>query len=175
MKHTIRKFYFFTLFAVLFTATNCLGQIVAKGLDDSIEYRIAMINKEYSNINKDSAKYKITEEDILGHSTEGGELIKYFEGQILRKAVLTLYGETGQTTSEYYFMKGELIFIYKKNKKYQSPIYMGKTEIKSREENKFYFKNQKLIRWVDNDSKITDEFLYPEKEEQLLDELKIIF
>lgn len=174
MKRTNRNFYLLILFVVLFSSKNCLAQIVPKGFNDSIEYRISQINEEYIRINNNTAKFKITEQDIFGHSAEGGELSKYYDGKTLRKAILILYGETGQSTSEYYFLSGELIFVHKKNEKYRSPIYMEKPEVKSGEENKFYFKNQRLIRWIGNDGKILDGVLYPEKEEQLLDDLKII-
>ena len=141
---------------------------------DNIEMQIKEIKAEYEKINKDTAKYKMVQSDVFGQSSEGGVLKKYYNGNVLRKAILTLFGETGQSTSEYYFLNGELIFEFDTELFYKSPLYMGKVEIKSQEETKFYFKNQRLISWIGNDGNMMDGALYPEKEEELLDFLKII-
>ena len=141
---------------------------------DNIEMQIKEIKAEYEKINKDTAKYKMVQSNVIGQSSEGGVLKKYYNGNVLRKAILTLFGETGQSTSEYYFLNGELIFEFDTELFYKSPLYMGKVEIKSQEETKFYFKNQRLISWIGNDGNMMDGALYPEKEEELLDFLKII-
>lgn len=145
-----------------------------KGTNDSVEKWIKEIKNECDKINNDTAKFKIDQKDIFGQSTEGGFLRKYYDGNTLRKAILTLFGETGQSTSEYYLLNGEITFVDEKAVKYKSPIYMGKTEIKSQEETRFYFKNQKLIRWIGNEGKIMDVALYPEKEKEILDDFKNI-
>ncbi|HKC36242.1 MAG TPA: hypothetical protein VKB95_09275 [Chitinophagaceae bacterium] len=171
MRRTTQINFLFISFFILFVITNCLGQ---KGINDSLEYRISQINKECISINNDTTKFSAKTQDVFGYSAEGGELTKYYDGKTLKKAILTLYGERGQTTNEYYFLNGEIILIDKKNEKYVLPIYMGKLETKSKEENKFYFKEQRLIRWIGKDGIILDKFLYRDKEEELLADLKIV-
>lgn len=167
MEHANRKFIILFLLLTSFSSVNCLGQDTPKGSIDSVEIWI-------KEINDDTAKLKVVQKDIFGQSTEGGFLRSYYDGNTLRKAIFTLFGETGQSTSEYYFLNGEIIFLHQKELRYKSPIYMGKTEIESQKKNKYYFKNQKLIRWISNDGKIVDAILYPEKEKEILDDVKSI-
>jgi len=141
---------------------------------DSVESRIKEIRKECDRINKDITKFKVVQEDINDQSAEGGILKKFYDGNTLRKAVLTFFGETGQSTSEGYFLNEEIIFVLQTEERYKSPIYMGKTETKSKEENRFYFKNEKIIRWIANNGKIMDTRLYPEKEKEIFDDFKNI-
>jgi hypothetical protein len=147
---------------------------LAQDNKDSIDYRIKLINTEYAEINKAAASFRVERKNVYGQSSEGGQLEKYYDDKTLRKAVLTLYGETGKIISEYYFMNAELILVNDKEARYKSAIYEGKPEIKSTEENKYYFNNKRLIRWIGNDGKTQDAVLYFEKEDQLLDDLKII-
>lgn len=168
MKYAIRKFIGLILF-MLFCADS-----LAQVSKDGIEMQIKKINTEYANINGDTAKFRVERKDILDQSSEGGLLEKFYEGKSLRKVILTLFGETGKSTSQYYFLNGEIIFVHDKEVRYQSPIYLGKTEIESREENRLYFTNQRLILWIGNDGKIMEADLYFEKEEEILDILKII-
>ena len=50
---------------------------------------------------------------------------------------------------------------------------MGKTETKGQEETRFYFKYKKLIQWIVNNGKIVDAGQYPEKEKEVLDDIKL--
>jgi hypothetical protein len=159
------------LLILLMTSFSWLS---SSGQKDSVEIRIKEIRKECDRINKDSSKFKVVQEDINDQSAEGGILKKMYDSNTLRKAVLIFFGETGQSTSEYYLLNGEIIFVYQREERYKSPIYMGKTELKSQEENRFYFKNKKLIRWTGNDGKILDAGLYPEKEKEIVDDFKSI-
>lgn len=162
MEHVNKKIFILTLLLSLFAGTSSLAQ-------ENIDMQVKEIKAECEKINKDTAKFKTEEKDIFGHSTEGGQLLNFYDEKELRKAILTLYGETGKSSTEYYFLNGEIICISQTIVKYKAAIYMGKVEIKSREENKFYFKKQKLIRWIGNKSEIVDTSLYPEKEKELLD------
>lgn len=145
-----------------------------KTQNDSTEIWVRKINEEYASINNDSARYRKEKKEVFDQSSEGGNVVKYYDDKTLRKIVLTLFGESGKLMSEYYFMNQEVIFVYDKETIYTSPIYLGKIEVESREENKFYFKNEKLIRWVDNKAKVVDLMLYPEKEKEILDYIKSI-
>lgn len=166
MEYRNRKIIVFILLMTSFSWLSSSGQ------EDSVEIRIKEIRRECDRIN--SAKLKVVQEDINDQSAEGGILKKNYDSNTLRKAVFTFFGETGQSRSEGYLLNGEVIFVLQTEERYKAPIYMGKTETKSLEENRFYFKNEKLIRWIDNDGKIMDTELYPEKEIEILADYKNI-
>lgn len=158
------------VFAILLTASawiQSLGQ-------NSVESRIKEIETESEKINKEIKKLKMTETDVNDLSAEGGILKKYYDGKILKKAALTLFGETGQSTTEYYFLNGNLVFINEQVEMYKAPLGTGKVETESIETNKFFLDKQKLIRWVDNEDEIADPSLYTQKEKEILDDLKNI-
>lgn len=146
---------------------HCLGQ-------DPVELRINEIVSETETINKQIKKFKIVQTDVNDRSAEGGILKKYYDGKILRKAELTLFGETGQSTSEYYFSNGNLMFVNEQVEMYKAPLGTGKVETESIETNKFFLEKQKIIRWLNNDDEIVDQRLYEQKEKEILDDLKII-
>ena len=141
---------------------------------DSVETWVKEINSECSRINNDTATFKVIQKDVFDQSSEGGFLRSYYDGKILRKAILTLFGENGQSTSEYYLLNGQIIFSLQTGLKYKTPSNVEKTEIESEEKDRLYLKGQKLIRWYRNDNIIVSPALYPEKEEKILEDLKII-
>ena len=167
MQHTSHRTALLILLLVSLLWMNTRGQ-------DSTSLRIEKIRMECERINKSIPKFKVVEEPVTGQSTEGGELKKFFDGTTIRKATLTLYGETGQLLSEYYFENSDLIFVSETAIHYKAAIYMGKTEVEREEEDKFYFSNQKLALWVDHSGIPKDPVLYPEKEKEFLSDLKNI-
>ena len=130
------------------------------------------IRKKYKIINDNCNLYKRISSGLMGYSTEGGNIVAYFDNADLRKAVVTYYGETGKVIYEYYVWDNDVFFIFRQDFYYNSPIYW--TEDKPEEgieaydenktkifENRYYFSNDKLIRWIDPDKK----FVNPESEE----------
>lgn len=153
----------------------CLAMRSAGQLNmDSAEKWVREINVEYAMINNDTAKLTMAEKDIFGQSSEGGLLKTYSDGNKLRKAILALYGENGQVNSEYYLVNGRLIFLFQKGLRYKRPINEGQTEIQDKDEDRFYFKNSKLIRWYTTDNRIVNSSLYPAKEKEILSDLKLL-
>jgi hypothetical protein len=162
-------------FIVFLTVNTCTalpsdGQLKM----DSVEKWIIQINADYATINSDTTKFTKTEKDIFGQSSEGGLLKMYHEGGIVRKAILTLYGENGQVTNEYYLVNGQLIFLFQKGMRYKRPINEGRTEIQGQDEDRFYFRNKKLIRWYTTDNRIVNSSLYPAKEKEILSDMKLL-
>jgi hypothetical protein len=132
---------------------------------------IKQIRTEYAKIN--SIKLDCKRQDLNDMSTEGGEIQKCYDEHGLRKAVLIFYGETGKSEVEYYFKNNNIIFSYAKEDKYNAPIYMKEGgKILSSSVSRFYFDDEKLIRWLDNDNKIVKVDLYPAKEEEIKKDLK---
>ena len=129
------------------SGTEKNGSSAPVGLD-SIEAQIAIIRKQYNQINADITKFRIVKEDLVGQSAEGGELIKFYEGESLRKAKLVFYGETGRAMVEYYFLDSSIIFSFKRTYYYEMAIYDKDSTVRKVEEERFYFNKRKLIRWI---------------------------
>ena len=135
---------------------------------DSTELIILKIRKEFAGINAESKKYRLVLKDIRGLSTEGGELKSYYDGDELKKSVLTLFGEMGRSVNEYYFAGEQVFFCYERHIEYDKPMYMKEMRIKKIEENRYYFNNEKLIRWVGASGKIVPSEQYAEQGLMLL-------
>jgi hypothetical protein len=132
---------------------------------------IAPIRQHYAQINSSAAKYKRVKKELSGFSAEGGELVAYFHGPSVMKMVATYFGESGKASEEYYFWDGKLIFVLRKDHRYNKPL-SGK--IISTKEDRFYFSNDKLIRWIDENAKevASDKPEYAEKQKEYLESSK---
>ena len=126
---------------------------------------VQTIRARYASINKSAAKYKKVKKELSGFSAEGGELVAYFDGSKIMKIVANHYGEGGKAQEEYYYWDDQLIFIYRKDSNYDRP---GSGKVVRTMENRFYFNNDRLIRWIAEDAKQMEagssEYLEKEKE-----------
>lgn len=111
---------------------------------------IQSIRQQYTAINKRVARYKKVKKELSGFSTEGGELTAYFDGPAVMKIAATYYGESGRAGEEYYYQDGKLIFVYRKDFTYDKPL---SGRVVKTEENRFYFQNDRLIKWIDENGK----------------------
>jgi hypothetical protein len=120
---------------------------------------IETIRKQYAAINRGARRYKKVKKELSGFSLEGGELIAYFHGSAIVKIAAKHFGEIGKASEEYYYRNGKLIFVLSKDSRYDMPM-SGK--VVSTQENRFYFQNDRMLRWVNEDGKqvapTTDEF-----------------
>jgi len=107
---------------------------------------IPAIRQQYAAINRKPARYKKVKKELLNFSAEGGELVAYLSGPSIVKISATFYGEMGRVTDEYYYSNDKLIFIYRKYRHYSGHL-TGK--VVRTTENRYYFKDDKLIRWID--------------------------
>jgi len=107
---------------------------------------IQLIRQQYAAINKRGTRYKKVRKELSGFSAEGGQLFAYFDGPAIAKIAATYYGESGRTDEEYYYQNGKLIFVYRKESTYSRPM-SGK--VIRTTENRFYFQNDQLIKWLD--------------------------
>jgi hypothetical protein len=125
------------------------------------EEPILSIRRQYASINRSLKKYRVVKKDLSGFSTEGGELTAYFDGAAIVKIAVINYGETNNFFEEFYYSKEKLIFVYRKQEIYDKPM----SKVSKRKENRFYFNDDKLIRWVDENGKqvAPGNSLYPER------------
>ena len=111
---------------------------------------IPEIRSHYATINKLLPKFKKVKKELSGFSAEGGELTAYFDGPAVAKIVATYLGESGRATEEYYFWNGDLIFVFRKESMYDKPL-SGK--IVNSKESRFYFSDDRMVRWIDENGK----------------------
>src|SRR5687767_6593440 len=111
---------------------------------------IQTIRQQYAAINRGAARYKKVKKELLGFSAEGGELVAFTRGPSIVKITATFYGEMGRATDEFYYANDKLIFIFRKHSHYGAPL-SGK--VVRTTENRYYFKDDKLIRWIGEDGK----------------------
>lgn len=126
--------------------TLTTGHATVKPQADPIE----TIRQHYASINKNVPLYRRVKKNLSGFSGEGGELLAYFHGPSVMKMVATFFGETGKAVEEYYFWNGKLIFVFSTDNRYDRPL-SGK--IVKKTEGRFYFKDDKLIKWIGEEGK----------------------
>ncbi len=136
---------------------------------------ITTIKKWFGEINASISNYKKKENtdiDIYKDSTpdkysyESEEIYqlamvhleRYYENNELKKAVVKFDGHQEDQVSEYYFWNNSLFFVYKTKVYYSKPKSSDDFAKSNKEtaENRFYFQNDKLIRWLDNDKNQVD-------------------
>jgi len=116
--------------------------------------QINQIKSLYSQFNKDSKKYIKKDFNITGESTEGGNLTIYYISHDVKKMVVTFYGETGKSITEFYVKNKTPFFVLKSQVIYVKPIYEKNMKILSKDEERYYFFEKKMIKWKDNNGKL---------------------
>lgn len=156
--------------------------IYSRGIDNlSLEQQIQEIRDVYAKVNKNLSTYKVTEVANEG-STEGGTDKVYIHNNGIVKITQEYLGEMGKRNIEYYFTeKGDLRFVFDRTTHYNSPMYITEAgegmeafDLKKSkfEENRYYFYNNKMIRWLLPTGEIADydANVLKEKEQELLKE-----
>jgi hypothetical protein len=111
------------------------------------------IRVHYAAINTQLNRLDTVETDLEGESTEGSQLQAWLDGDDIRKLEVIHYGEMGRLRQEFYYWLGRLFFVFQAEDRYREPL----GEVAGTLENRFYFSQGRLIRW-----------LGPEKTEQPL-------
>ncbi len=163
----------------------------AERMDRVSEDRIISdIQNNYGRTNNDIETYTKIEKDLLGQSTEGGSVVYYSKNdasQDVEKIVATYFGETGKLVNEFYYKDSVLLFVFEENYEYNRPIYWDEQRAEESQDNevfdlnkskitesRYYFYNNKLIRWLDeNDKEVpVDLNLFKDKEISILQQSK---
>jgi hypothetical protein len=132
------------------------------------ETKIQSIRQSYAAINRKQARYRKVKRELSGFSAEGGVLTAYFEGAPIVKMLAIFYGESGKSQEEFYYRDGKLIFVLRTESRYNRPL-SGK--VVSTKLSRFYFHDDKLIRWIDPSGKFmpSDSAEYQEQEKDYLE------
>ncbi|MDO5986636.1 hypothetical protein Q4Q39_04375 [Flavivirga amylovorans] len=85
-------------------------------------------------------------------------LDRFYQGDDLKKSIVSFQGDKADLVSEYYYWNNKLFFVFKTKTVYQNPKWSEdfKESDKEKIENRFYFENDKLIRWIDQDKNQID-------------------
>ena len=65
----------------------------ASGNNPQEKESISSIRERYAAVNKNLSKYRVVKKELSGFSTEGGELVAYFEGASVVKMAATRGGD----------------------------------------------------------------------------------
>lgn len=155
----------FLVFVCLLAAVGSL-----RAADPGVEEQVKSIRGKYAEIESELKDCRQVKRDLPDESAEGGELTAYFKGATLRKLSARFFGETGKALEEFYFVENELIFVLRADTRYTKP---NSGVVKNKTEQRFYFADGKLIRWLNPDNKdVTSDPSKPERERELLDAAK---
>ena len=137
-----------------------------QGVYKSIDEEVIKINKK--DLNE-------TSEFLGGESSEGGEMIKYYDNDNLVKIKSSYFGEMGNSTHEFYFNENGLMQAKQKTIEYNMPIYIEESEEIKTTEDIFYVKDDSVIKWVsDGDKKVKCDEGYQEKVKEIFKEKDIL-
>ncbi len=179
------KYIIFVLFLFSFIVSDIYSQ--------TIEDEIKNVRSKYLKVNGEIKSYKKVDFIDVGlykdlepkrYSMEGAKIYnlavincyRYFKGNGLRKIVATFDAQHDLQTSEYYVWNGKLFFIFKKNINFLKP--RGSKNITEKDkvvtENRYYIKDNKLIRWLDErKQKVIDVKKLKAEEEILIHDYKL--
>jgi len=118
--------------------------------DQTVEEKVKAIRARYDEVEKGLSSCRQVKRNLMGESTEGGELTAWLAGQSLRKLSAKFYGEMGQALEEYYLWDDRLFFVLRVESRYDKPL---SGVVKSKTEERFYFADGALIRWLDSAKK----------------------
>lgn len=124
------------------------------------------IKNEYKAVKGELPYFSVDSLNYPEKSTEGSNLKIYKnEKDEIRLLVLSIYGEMGQSKEEYYIKNDSLFFLFVEIQRYNVPFYVD--SIKAKElncepysmektrffEHRYYFKEGKMLKWLDNTKK----------------------
>jgi len=136
---------------------------------------ILNIRKWFKSSVEEQYLYDKVEKELDDVTSEGGHLDEYYKDGEIKKKIFSLYGEMGKSILEFYFKENKLFFVFAQDFKYDKPMYIQGSEIKEKLENRYYFHEENLIRWMDSEKNIVspNHPSFPAEEESVKAFLKI--
>lgn len=133
---------------VLFTMSIILFQTYAQKTETE---KITEIRAWYKEIVSELDSYEKEMIEDSEQSAEGGMIYYYLNGDAIKMIKAEYYGESGNVKFSYYFRKGKLFFMFRERKSYDVPIYVDESGKGTMEEDRFYFYDDVMIRWLDKE------------------------
>ena len=145
-------FLVFAIYVLNFSNFNVSGNI------EIIEnFECSLIDDYISKIDKNIKNYTLCKNNIFGLSTEGAQLLTYYDDSSLVKMSMTYFGETGNSEDDIYYMGDNVSFVRSIKTFYDKPFYIDDYEIESQSLDMFYFQNDSLFVWLNDNTKINNE------------------
>ena len=154
-----------TIFSLLFILS---GPLYCQPAEE--EKELDQIRHWYTEINANVDQFKkveLSDVDVYRevnsdtNSIEGAEIYRLAAANIAKfledgepvKIVVAFHGDREELVSDYYFREGSLFFIDKSKTIYHKPTWHDKFDEsdKSILRNRFYFKDDSLLRWINTD------------------------
>ncbi|MDV3955013.1 hypothetical protein J2O08_14105 [Elizabethkingia anophelis] len=151
--------------------------------------KLKPIRDNFKRINS-IEKWSVIKQQDLFESAEGGEAKYYYQKNKLEKIITRIFGESGQTLTEYYLLNGQLSFVYEKNYKYNRPLYYDTKAMKENNdteafdfdkseitENRGYFVNGKLIHILNSEdcgAPFSSDYIAEEQKSILSEYIKLL-
>ncbi len=164
----------FNVFVFIFLFFQLIGFSQELELNDKIK----IIRDNFKMVNDNWMNYEKTKIDVM-ESAEGGEITYYSKNNLIVKISEMHYGETGKAQIDSYYINEKLSFVFVQNFRYNAHIMWteereedgivypafdpNKTKVF---EDRFYFYENEMIRWINSDKDFVDKELEEFKEEE---------
>lgn len=109
------------------------------------------IKEKFNVINFSPENYLKLTTTIFTESSWWTELTGFFnkdKDNHLDKILVKYYWDMWKWVIEYYFWENELFFVFSKDSFYNMPITFEESKIEKEEQNRYYFYDEKIIRWL---------------------------
>lgn len=106
---------------------------------------VTIVRAKVNAINVHTSEYKKVEKETTEESATA-----FFHNNSIVKINATFYKETGKSVVEYYYESDKPLFIYEKDINYYKPVSAAPPSIKSTQENRLYYENGMLMKWIDD-------------------------
>jgi hypothetical protein len=123
---------------------------------------------KYQKIHNKLDDYETVKSTFTVESGENVQATAYYEGYDLKFIEVIFLSESGHRQIEYYFENGNLYFVLERDQSSGETITLNSKGTKNNKagttasgssgvtENHYYFYEDKLIRWYDNEKKVVD-------------------
>jgi hypothetical protein len=135
---------------IFFTLVFVLTAMIS-GFSQTEEELVKSIREWFTATNSGLSSYDLTEKEVSDESTEGGAMKAYYQNKELKLLHCEFFGEMGNIVEDYYYNSGNLYFVFSVRTTYSAPVYEEVEKTTTSEENRYYFNNEKMIRWLDKD------------------------
>lgn len=131
------KIYYILTFFVSFAMISCNSstsnsletKVISENqssLSSDFDDKIEKIRANFKRINS-IKNWTVIDSVELYNSTEGGQAKFYFANKQLQKIEAVYYGESGKAVVEYYLLESKLSFVFRKEFRYNRPIYWNES------------------------------------------------
>lgn len=124
---------FFVSFAIFScnssVSNNAETKVISENQSSSssdFDDKMEAIRANFKRINS-IKNWTVVDSVELYNSTEGGQAKFYFANKKLQKVEAIYYGETGKSVVEYYLLDSKLSFVFRKDFRYNRPIYWSES------------------------------------------------